>query len=223
MRFTYIHIKNFKSISSMEISDIENALILVGKNNTGKTTVLDAIRAVTGGYEIWERDFYKKLPSYKEGRLTFTYRANRDGRRRYEDGIKKDNPHIPGILPKLHYIDTGRVLKDFQNDLLFSGDNRLMERMRSGSCLFDRSRICRHCFQCIGLINQKKPETLDAAETMKLLEYKLYQLHMSGLADRINENFHKNGGYEEIIYELQCDVDRMFQISAEAYNSGRRR
>lgn len=263
MRFTYIHIKNFKSISSMEISDIENALILVGKNNTGKTTVLDAIRAVTGGYEIsesdfnetgqnieievaleitaedrtllhqagevsrykrydiWERDFYKKLPSYKEGRLTFTYRANRDGRRRYEDGIKKDNPHIPGILPKLHYIDTARVLKDFQNDLLFSGDNRLMERMRSGSCLFDRSRICRHCFQCIGLINQKKPETLDAAETMKLLEYKLYQLHMSGLADRINENFHKNGGYEEIIYELQCDVDRMFQISAEAYNSGR--
>lgn len=41
----------------MHIPDIENALILVGQNNTGKTTVLDAIRAVGGEYQISPEDF----------------------------------------------------------------------------------------------------------------------------------------------------------------------
>ena len=40
MRITDLLIKNFKSIADMHITDIENALILVGKNNTGKTAVL---------------------------------------------------------------------------------------------------------------------------------------------------------------------------------------
>ena len=57
MQLTYLHIHNFKSIRSMEIRDIERALILVGKNNTGKTSVLDAICAVCGCYEIQDRDF----------------------------------------------------------------------------------------------------------------------------------------------------------------------
>lgn len=35
MEIKYLSIKNFKSIRHMEISDIQNALILVGKNNTG--------------------------------------------------------------------------------------------------------------------------------------------------------------------------------------------
>ena len=42
MQITSVHIRNFKSIREMEIHGIENALILVGKNNTGKTSVLDA-------------------------------------------------------------------------------------------------------------------------------------------------------------------------------------
>ena len=36
MKIIYIKIKNYKSIRELEINDIENALILVGKNNTGK-------------------------------------------------------------------------------------------------------------------------------------------------------------------------------------------
>ena len=56
MQITSVHIRNFKSIREMEIHGIENALILVGKNNTGKTSVLDAIRAVAGSYQIQESD-----------------------------------------------------------------------------------------------------------------------------------------------------------------------
>lgn len=47
MRIIDLRIKNFKSIRDMHIGGIENALILVGKNSTGKTAVLDAIRAAT--------------------------------------------------------------------------------------------------------------------------------------------------------------------------------
>ena len=41
MKLTGIHIKNFKAIHEMKIDSIENALILVGQNNTGKTTILE--------------------------------------------------------------------------------------------------------------------------------------------------------------------------------------
>ena len=56
MQITSVHIRNFKSIREMEIHGIENALILVGKNNT----VLDAIRAVAGSYQIRESDFNER-------------------------------------------------------------------------------------------------------------------------------------------------------------------
>ena len=52
MKLTGIHIKNFKAIHEMKIDSIENALILVGQNNTGKTTILEAIRAAFGDYHI---------------------------------------------------------------------------------------------------------------------------------------------------------------------------
>ena len=56
MQITDLQIRNFKSIKNIHISDIENALILVGQNNTGKTAVLDAIRAVSGDYQICLED-----------------------------------------------------------------------------------------------------------------------------------------------------------------------
>ena len=57
MKLTGIHIKNFKAIYEMKIDSIENALILVGQNNTGKTTILEAIRAAFGDYHISAEDF----------------------------------------------------------------------------------------------------------------------------------------------------------------------
>ncbi len=52
MKIQSLSIQNFKSISDIKITDIENALILVGKNNTGKTVILDAIRLLTGHLPI---------------------------------------------------------------------------------------------------------------------------------------------------------------------------
>ncbi len=57
MKITELHIKNFKSIHHLHITDIPSALILVGQNNSGKTTILDAVRAVGGDYLISSYDF----------------------------------------------------------------------------------------------------------------------------------------------------------------------
>ena len=59
MRLKELRIQNYKSISDLRMTDIENALILVGKNNTGKTAILDAIRVVTGNCAI-EMDAFQE-------------------------------------------------------------------------------------------------------------------------------------------------------------------
>ncbi|MCR5686381.1 MAG: ATP-binding protein [Lachnospiraceae bacterium] len=58
MKINSLLIKNFKTIRELNIDDIDRAMIVVGKNSTGKTTILHAIRAVAGRYEVKETDFH---------------------------------------------------------------------------------------------------------------------------------------------------------------------
>ena len=53
-------------------------------------------------YEAWYRDFCRKLPSYRDGRLEFVYSANRDGHVRYGDGKQKNNRYIPQVFPHIY-------------------------------------------------------------------------------------------------------------------------
>ncbi len=256
MKITGLHIQNFKSIRDMQIPDIENALILVGQNNTGKTTVLDAIRAVGGEYRIgpedfgeagakirihvslsfseedldllrrrgvvsqyrkretWMHDFCRKLPSFSDHVLTFTMTANRDGRIRYQDGVNKNNPFIKDVFPRIYHVDTERRLEQLQRDLLLLQEDELLKRMRSGCCMFNQARDCNHCFHCIGLIEQKTPGELDALETSKLLDYKLYQLNLDTFARMVNDCFQKNGGREHILYSMNRDVEKTLEVTA---------
>lgn len=262
MQFTYLRIQNFRSIRDMEIDGIDQALILVGKNNTGKTTVLDAIGALCQGgslkpedfnqqkqavriqaqlavseedlelfhrlgmvsqyrrYPAWKKAFCQKLPSFQNGRLSFTFHANQDGKVRYEDGFKKNNPWIPQILPRLYRIGADRELAQLQNDLLMFQEDQQLQLLRSGRCIFEQAKQCRHCFQCIGLIEQKSPAQLSAVETERLLEYKIYQLNLSGFSKKVNENFHKNGGYEELRFVLNWKQD-LFSVEASSFSPHR--
>ena len=263
MQITDLRIRNFKSIRDMHIQGIENALILVGKNNTGKTAVLDAIRAVGGSYEIsredfqedypnieimmsleiceedlrrlhrsgavsqyrryetWLSDFQKKLPSYAGEILTFEYVANREGKVRWVDGTKKNNPYIQEIFPQIYYMDTQRSLGQFQEELLMLQEDSLLKQMRKGCCIFDEAKLCNNCFACIGLINQKKPEEMNAFEAAKLLDHKLYQLNLDAFSRRVNENFSRNGGLDEIRFSMNRDIERMLSVTAEAYDPSR--
>ena len=259
MQITSLHIRNFKSIRALDMDRIENALILVGKNNSGKTSVLNAILTAMGArpvsdmdfnerkqnieismtliitdedlalfhslglvsqykrFDAWLRDFQSKLPSFREGQLSFKFTANWKREVRYSDGIHKNNRYIPRILPKIYFIDTGRNLQTFQEDLLLFQDDQQLMRLRSNVCMFNAAKQCNHCFSCIGLINRKKPEELTLHEAARLLEYKLYRLNLQGFAERVNENYRKNGGYETIRFTLDCDPDAMFHVSTEAW------
>ncbi len=257
MKITKIHIRNFKAIKDMCIDEIEIALILVGQNNTGKTTILEAIRAVGGGYvttpedfgvdnakieidveltfseedliqlrkrgvvshyrkeEAWLEEFGRRLPSFEKDTLTFTFIANRDGKVRYADGYRKNNPYIPQVFPKIYHMDTERRLTQLQSDVLMLRENALLQRMRLGCCMFEQAKHCNNCFSCIGLINQKRPDELNAFEVSKLLDYKLYQLNLDEFAKKVNENFYKNGGQDTIIYSMNRDVEQMLEVTTE--------
>lgn len=263
MEISHLSIKNFKSIRFMELPKISNALILVGKNNAGKSSVLHALRAVEGSYEItlddfnesmqnieieitlsfaeddlqilhkngfvsqykkfdlWKKEFCNRLPSYRNGELSFTFIANKEGTKRYFDGIKKHNKYISQIFPTIYFIGTEREFKKIQDDLFILQEDNLLKIMRTNCCMFDEAKPCKHCFHCIGLINQKTPKELNAFEASKLFEYKLYQMNIDQFEKQINESFHKNGGYEEILFSMNYDVNQMLQVEAEAYNKER--
>ena len=260
MQIVSLRIHHFKSIQDMWIQDIENALILVGQNNTGKTTVLDAIRAVGGEYQIkpedfdedgsnieievsiaygeedfkrlqsngviskyrrldaWKAEFEKKLPSFQNGILTFTFIANQDGKIRYEDGTRKNNPYIKEVFPRLYYVDAERNLSSFQHDMLLLQEDALLKKMRADCCLFNQAKKCNHCFSCIGLLNQKTPQELTVFETSKLLDYKLYQLNLDEFAQKVNQNFRKNGGQEKILFSMNRNIESMLTVMAEIYH-----
>lgn len=102
-----------------------------------------------------EKTFCQRLPSYRNGVLSFTLHVNFDGKQRYEDFSRKSNPYIPMVLPRLYRINAERELNQLQNDLLMFQEDDQLRQIRAGSCIFERAKKCRHCFQCIGLINQK--------------------------------------------------------------------
>lgn len=93
MKISYLHIKNFKSIKDLEIKNVENVLILVGKNNTGKTAVIDAIRVISGDYIINKTDYLSEEKSISiEIKVRF-----------YEEDLKLF--HSKGIVSKYKKYD----------------------------------------------------------------------------------------------------------------------
>ncbi|MFA9379354.1 MAG: ATP-dependent endonuclease [Lachnotalea sp.] len=257
MKIVAISIENFKSIKKLNIDEIDNAMILVGKNNTGKTVVLDALLALSNTYEIkdtdfftkysniqisvtlsideedltnlnergalchykrydlWEKDFMTKFPTYskEEELLKFTCIINQDGKRRYSDGVKKDNKYIEEILPKIHYLNNTRDLSNIQEDIFSFQGNKELENLRNNNCLFDFKKSCTRCFECIGYINQKEPKQLDIIETSKLLEYKIFHSNIGDFEERINYYFHKNNGEaQDVKYVLNFNLDKAFNM-----------
>ncbi len=264
MRITELHIYHFKSIREIHLTEIENVLILVGQNSSGKTCILDAIRAVMGNYVIapedfnekrqkieieaeieldeeslkslharkivsgykryekWLADFGNKLPSWKDGRLRFTFQASPDGDIRYFDGVHKNNRYICQLLPEVFYLDSQRDIRQIQETILMFQEDDLLKRMRTGCCMFDSGKPCSHCFSCMGLIERKRPAEMNAFEAEKLLEYKLYQMNLDGFSRRVNRIFRRNSGrQEEICYELQCHANQIFQVETTVYNPNR--
>lgn len=264
MKISYIHITNFVGIKDLEIKDVENALILVGRNNTGKTIVIDAIRAAAGDYkvsqrdfldisknieiemkveflpedleqfnklgivgkykkyELWLKDFSQKLPSFKDGVLSFKCIINKQGVVKYDDGFKRNNKHIKEVFPKIYYIDHSRNLDEIKNEILGLYDKDSLMDLKRNLCIFDKSKKCTKCFNCIGLINQKSPVDLTVYETARLMEYKLLNINVTQFSERLNKYFHRNGSNsQDISFGFDFNVDEVFSIDAVVHNKER--
>lgn len=154
--------------------------------------------------DLWMKDFMGKFPSYKDGVLKFTYIVNRDGMVRYDDGYKKNNPWIKEVFPKIHYISTARDASEIQNEIFTN--NVQLKNLKSGHCIFDSSKECINCFQCMGVIEKKSPAELTVHETAKLMQYKVMSLGFDRFMERFNYYFHKNGSQMENI-EFAMDID----------------
>ncbi|MCR5719157.1 MAG: AAA family ATPase [Lachnospiraceae bacterium] len=255
MKIESVRIKNYKAIKDIAINSMENACILVGKNSTGKSAILDAIM-VSFGYkslefknfkdpnrnieisvrlsvaeedldylwktgsvsrfkkrELFIKDFEERFPSYKEGVLFFEFQANKDGTVRYNDGFSKNNEDIPRILPKIYYIDHRRDIDEIERDIIQSGirentTNLLLENR----CMFDPTRNCNACFNCIGKIEKKEVSDLSIFETEKLLEYKIYHADNEDFMNRLNRCFNRNSGLSDLLVDhINVDAASMME------------
>ena len=264
MKICYLHIKNFKSIKELEIKELDNALILVGKNNTGKTVVIDAICLAAGQFEIksrhfmnpeepititmevelndqdlanfhrkgllnhykqydlWEKDFKEKIPSYQEGKFSFTCKVSPEGVIKYEDGYRENNPYIKEIFPKTYHIDHSRNIQEIQDEVFRFHDENSLQEIRENVCSFDTSKKCNRCFQCMEHIHQKSPEELSIFETVRLMEYKMMSVNIHEFTDKLNHHFHQNGsGSQEIKLEVNFSPENLFSIETKVYNKDR--
>lgn len=269
MRFTYLCIKNFKSIDKIEINNIEDVLIFVGRNNSGKSVILDAIRAVCGDYKVkesdfnssqgnicikvriaitsddllylhrngivknlrhfdlWKKNFCQKFASYHEnvdncGEIEFEYVYGRDGNVRYRDGYKKNNVYIKEILPKIYFVDNLRKKTDIKEDLIMLMHDQSLTKLKEDRCIFDNTRKCCQCFDCIGVINKKTPQELSLIETSRLLQYKLFSINLNEFARKLNGYFMKNGAKsEQIHYKIAFDSDEVFKVNTIIENTDR--
>lgn len=244
---------------------MENALILVGKNNTGKTIVIDAIRAVAGDYvvtpkdflddkknisidlkveftdedlelfnqrgivskykkfDLWYKDFCNKLPSFADNCLSFKCVINKQGVIKYDDGFKRNNQYIKTVFPKVYYIDHSRNPDGIKNEILALYDRDSLMDLKKNVCVFDKSKHCTKCFNCIGLIEKKTPSQLTVYETARLMEYKLLNINLNNFSERLNKYFHRNGSRsQDIEFSFKFNIDDMFSIDALVYNNERK-
>lgn len=264
MKIEGIKIKNYKFIKELEIEQMENACILIGRNSTGKTMILDAIMTAFGlkecrekdfneldnnieikvklsfseedlglihrlgqvsrykRYELFYQDFCNKFPSFKDNMLHFTFVANKNGKVRYNDGVKKDNPFIKKILPKIYYIDNRRDIKEIQEDILQNGiREQTFAALKENRCMFDQTKCCNACFQCIGMIEKKPVGELSIFETEKLLEYKMLHAENETFMERLNQCFRKNTGLKDsLVNHMNVDLISMMQTEIVRYREG---
>ena len=154
--------------------------------------------------------------------MSFEYVYRRDGVIHYRDGVKKNNTHIKEIFPKIYFVDHNRDKVDIREDFVMLQQDGGLSKLREDKCIFDRTKKCSQCFECIGVINKKTPAQLTLVESSRLLQYKLFNLNLNEFADRLNKYFAKNGaGSEKIHYEIRFDVDEVFKINTIVENTDR--
>lgn len=110
MKIKEIHIENFRSIKNETIVMDKNCLILLGKNEAGKSNVLKAIAAIFGQYNLTVKDQRKKINNEKiqTRRIYITFEFEGDDVQRIKESLLKKYATIKDITFK-----EGKTLNDF--------------------------------------------------------------------------------------------------------------
>lgn len=164
------------------------------------------------------QDFHSKLPTYDNNKLTIYCKVTPDGVKRYSDGgVAKQNKYLLDVLPKLYIIDAKRTLTRLHDELIHTKHNDEIDEIKQNVCLFDKSRPCHDCFQCIGVIRNKTPDEMTLHESVKLVQYKLYSNNLKEYTDMVNAYFKQNYGQDHIIqYNYDFDVEALLAIKTVA-------
>lgn len=235
MRISKLSIKNFKSISYLSMENVESALILVGRNNTGKTVVIDAILTMAGKLPVekhmfqdpskpMEMDVTLQLTEEEEitEELSFRFVATADGNVQYIDSSGKHNPQIKERLPEIHYIDNNRSVTELQEEIFALQGSDVFEKVKSGKCMYEEGKNCDHCFSCIKDIENKKPLELSVVESARLMEYQIHHLNIRDFSERVNQCFQKNNGpSQEVQFTMQLNQENMFNLDTLIVNKDR--
>jgi len=261
MKICQLTVKNFLSIKELVLEDIDNTLILVGKNNVGKSSILKAVCLLCKDYEVeqnafhiknepieirgilqiydrdlehlyenrkvsrhrkyekWIDEFKERILMDEKGCTSIHLKVYPSGHYRYGDDIQKDNPYVEEILPRLNMIDERRDLSFLDAHLMNIHGAPEIEEVKRNTCIFDRSRPCNGCFDCIGYINKKMPQNLTLDETFKLVNYKLYATNLKKYADSINKFFRQSYGSQyEVTYKFDFDIEAFLKVHTMVRN-----
>ena len=113
MKITQITIKKFRGIKEQTISDIGEALVLIGKNNSGKSAVLTAIRAFWGDYTPQPKDFYRNSSSFE---ILITFEISDEYLLYFFNDSKVGFQKLPSTKSDYNDIKDGTLFKEVEFD-----------------------------------------------------------------------------------------------------------
>lgn len=123
MELNRIEIVNFRSIKCETISFSRNCLVLLGKNEAGKSNILKSIAAVFGQYNVTDRDKRKKIGNEKieEYNVSAIMKLSKDDLRNLEIRFQKKFKGSENIVYKSG-ISFSQYLSKVFHELLISID-----------------------------------------------------------------------------------------------------
>lgn len=128
MKISQLSIKNFLSIKEILITDIDNTLILVGKNNVGKSSILNALKLLCGNYVVTATSFFQpnepivisaKIQLFEPDFNYFYQQGKVSKHRKYEKWLSefKTRVHVSGENQITIFV------RAYPNQDLFYGDD----------------------------------------------------------------------------------------------------
>lgn len=117
MELDRIRIKNFRSIKDAEIKLDHKCLILLGKNEAGKSNILKAIAAAFGEYTVSNKDKRKKIDNEiidsEDYFVYLIFKLNENDFEYILEQYSKKNPH------KIIMFEDGKTIIDFIKFVFF--------------------------------------------------------------------------------------------------------